>query len=170
MSFVELGGLLSRESALNSPEYFKISSDFCFSENFLLSAVSQRMSIEICFSVTMSPFYPLHSSYFWKTALLEVLSLPSLLYIIEFCRRSNLLDHPEKARHTLVRLPESGPALSSAQEMSHSSLPSADSSGSSVLTTWESSEDMSQNCPDQETRRGRAGFSQSLPEGFSWRY
>lgn len=56
----------------------------------------------------MSPFYPLHSSYFWKTALLEVLSLPSLLYIIEFCRRSNLLDHPEKARHILVRLPESG--------------------------------------------------------------
>lgn len=130
MSFVELGRLLNRESALNSPEYFKISSDFCFSENFLLSAVSQRMSIEICFSVTMSPFYPLHSSYFWKTALLEVLSLPSLLYIIEFCRRSNLLDHPEKARHTLVRLPESGLALSSAQEMSHSSLPSAESSGS----------------------------------------
>ena len=88
-------------------KYFKISSDFCFSENFLLSAVSQRKSTEICFSVTTSPFYPLHSSYFWKTALLEVLSLPSLLYIIEFCRRSNLLDHPEKARHILVRLPES---------------------------------------------------------------
>ena len=119
-----MGRLLSRQSALNSPEYFKISSDFCFSENVLLSAVSQRMSTEICFSVTMNPFYPLHSSYFWKTALLEVLSLPSLLYIIEFCRRSNLRS-PRKSQAYPSQNAWEWPALSSAQEMFHSSLPSA---------------------------------------------
>lgn len=73
----------------------------------MLLVISQRMSTEIYFSVTMLQWVCFSLYILISGRQLFQRFYLSLHSYIELCKRSSLLAHQEKARHVLVRLPES---------------------------------------------------------------